>query len=117
MVAGDAFAAKSTMFIDASNGGSGVEYVQTLARVVSEIKGVDTIVTGHGTLMTWSDMQEFARFNRELLDWIRSEVKAGRSADDAVAEYRVPAKYPGYVVLPPQLTKPSMQAVFAELRK
>lgn len=117
MVAGDAFAAKSTWFIDAANGGSGVDYVHTLARVASELKGVDTIITGHGSLMTWSDMQEFAQFNKELLEWIRGEVNAGKSVDDAIAEYKLPAKYPGYVVLPAQLTKPSMQAVFNELKK
>jgi glyoxylase-like metal-dependent hydrolase (beta-lactamase superfamily II) len=117
MVAGDAFAAKSTWYIDAGNGGSGVEYVRTLGRVVSEIKGVDTIITGHGPLMTWSDMQEFAQFNKDLLEWVRGEVKAGKSVDEIVAEYKVPAKYPGYVVLPPQLTKPAMQAVYDELKK
>jgi hypothetical protein len=62
-------------------------------------------------------MQEFAQFNKELLEWIRGEVNAGKSVDDAVAGYRVPAKYPGYVVLPPQLTKPSLQAVYNELKK
>jgi glyoxylase-like metal-dependent hydrolase (beta-lactamase superfamily II) len=117
MVAGDAFAAKSTWYIDANNGGSGVEYVRTLGRVVNEIKGVDTIITGHGPLMTWSDMREFAQFNKDLLEWVRGEVKAGKSVDEAVAEYKIPATYPGYVVLPPQLTKPAMQAVFDELKK
>ena len=69
------------------------------------------------SLGSGADMQEFAQFNKELLEWVRSEVKAGKSVDEIAAEYKVPAKYPGYVVLPPQLTKPAMQAVYDELKK
>ena len=68
-------------------------------------------------ILLLKNVQEFAQFNKELLEWTRGEVNAGKSVDDAVAEYKVPPKYPGYVVLPPQLTKPSMQAVFDELKK
>src|SRR5436309_8754044 len=59
MHAGDAFAGKNTPIIDPNNGGSAVEYGKTLAKVSSTIKNVDTILTGHSTLMTPADLKEY----------------------------------------------------------
>src|SRR5262245_8906258 len=63
MHAGDAFARKSTPLIDAMNGGSAVEFGKTLAKAASRIKDVDTIITGHSTLMKPADLKEYAQFS------------------------------------------------------
>ena len=60
MHAGDMFARKGTPFIDARNGGSGAGYHKTLAKAVSGVKKVETVITGHSPLMTWNDFKEFA---------------------------------------------------------
>jgi glyoxylase-like metal-dependent hydrolase (beta-lactamase superfamily II) len=98
MHAGDMFAWKSTPIIDTSNGGSAVNYGKTLAKAASAIQDVDTIITGHSTLMTPADLKEYAEFNNDFVEWVQGEMKAGKSVDQASAEYKVPEKYRGYTV-------------------
>jgi cyclase len=98
MHAGDMFAGKNTPLIDTGNGGSAVEYGKTLAKAASAIKDVDTIITGHSPLMTPADLKEYAEFNNDFIVWVQSEIKAGKSVDDAAAEFKMPEKYKGYTV-------------------
>jgi glyoxylase-like metal-dependent hydrolase (beta-lactamase superfamily II) len=99
MHAGDAFAGKNTPIIDTNNGGSAVNYGKTLAKAASTIKNVDTIITGHSnTTMTFADLKEYADFNNDFVTWVQGEIKAGKSVDDAAAEFKVPDKYKGYTV-------------------
>src|SRR5438034_4769027 len=49
MHAGDVFATRGQPLIDRNNGGSGIAYPQTIAKAVSAIKNVDTVITGHTT--------------------------------------------------------------------
>ena len=99
MHSGDAFAGKTTPLIDMNNGGSAVDYGKTLAQAVAAIKNVDTIITGHSPLMKPADLKEYADFNNEFITWVQSEIKAGKSVDQAAGEYKIPAKYKGYSVL------------------
>jgi hypothetical protein len=76
------------------NGGSAVEYGKTLAKAASKIKNVDTIITGHATvLMTPADLKEYADFNNGFLAWVQSEIKAGKTAAQAGDDYKVPEPY------------------------
>ena len=54
MHAGDMFANKGAPFMDASNGGSGVEYPKTLAAAAKGIHGVDIVIPGHSAVTNWS---------------------------------------------------------------
>lgn len=100
MHTGDMFAWKALPYIDTSNGGSVVAHADTLGRVVSTIKTVDTVITGHTPVLPWNDLREYAEFNRDFVSWAREQIKAGKPAAQAAAEYRVPAKYKGYSVSP-----------------
>ena len=120
MHAGDMFAWKSLPYIDTSNGGSVVAHAETLARVVSTMKNVDTVITGHTPVLTWNDLREYAEFNRDFVSWARDEMKAGKSSAQAATEYRVPAKYKGYSVSPtPQFgdAKANIEVLYKELQK
>jgi cyclase len=97
MHSGDAFAGKTTPIIDGNNGGSAVDYGNTLAKAAS-IKNVDTIITGHSPLMKPADLREYATFNADFVTWVRGEMKAGKTVDAAAAEYKVPDRYKGYTV-------------------
>ena len=101
--AGDVFAGKNVPLVDMGSGGSGVAYPETLMKAYSGIKNVDTIVTGHAsTTMRWVDLKEYADFNRDFLTWVQSELKAGKTPEQAAKEYKVPDKYKGYgAELPP----------------
>jgi cyclase len=96
---GDAFAGKNTPLIDVDNGGSASEYGATIAKAASTLKDIDTIITGHSALMKPADLKEYADFNEEFITWIKSEIRAGKSAEAAAKEYKLPARYKDYRVV------------------
>lgn len=96
---GDAFAGKSTPLIDTANGGSAAEYATTIEKASSTLKDIDTIITGHSALMKPADLKEYADFNKEFLTWVENEIKAGKTADAAAAEYKLPVRYKDYRVV------------------
>lgn len=115
MHAGDSFAGKNVPLLDANNGGSGVAFPDTLQKVHDTIQGVDTVITGHSTLMTWADLNEFADFNRQFLNDVRSAKQAGKSVDEVASTWKVPARYAGYGTPQPDRLKANVQVVFDEL--
>src|SRR6478736_8836089 len=96
MHAGDIFARKGPPLLDANNGGSGVAIGDTLAKAHAGIKGVDRVITGHGDVMTWADLDEYAKFNKDFLAWATAAMKSGKTADAVSSEYTIPAAYKGY---------------------
>jgi cyclase len=116
MHAGDVFARKGPPLLDANNGGSGVAIGDTLARAGATIKGVDSVITGHSTVMTWADLQEYANFNKDFLAWVQAQMKAGKSAEAAAAEYKIPEKYAGYTNNPDRV-KLNVAVIYDELKK
>ena len=73
-----------------NNGGSGVEIGDSLAKAHAGIKNVDTIITGHITLMPWSDLAEYAQFNKDFLRDVRAAATAGKSADAVAGTWKAP---------------------------
>jgi cyclase len=116
MHAGDIFSGKNLPLLDYNNGGSGVEIGPTLAKAHSGIKNVDQIITGHSTVMTWSDLDEYAQFNSDFLKDVRAAMTAGKSADDVAASWKPAEKYKGYNVQEARL-KTNVTAVYNELKK
>jgi hypothetical protein len=113
MHAGDLFAGKRWPFIDASNGGSGVAFPDTLAKAASGIKDVDTIITGHSPVMTWADFKEYGDFNRDFLSAVRALHRAGETAEQAAGELRMPDRYRQYEAS--ERLKTNVQTVYNEL--
>jgi len=121
MHAGDMFAWKALPYIDTDNGGSVAIHPQTLAKAVATIKDVDTVITGHIPIpTTWNELKEYADFTQDFVTWAQNEMKAGKTVDQAVPEYKVPAKYRGYVASAnPQFggVKTNLEALYKELKK
>ncbi len=116
MDAGDIFARKGPPLLDANNGGSGTAIGETLAKAHATIKNVDQIITGHSDVMTWQDLEEYAKFNKEFLAWVAMAMKSGKTVDAAAAEYSIPATYKGYTPNADQ-TKSNVAVIYNELRK
>ena len=90
---GDVFAIKSIPIIDANNGGSGVEYAQTIAKAAA-LPNIDTVITGHNqTTLTMADLKMYMDFNREFVEIVKSAKKAGRTIDDVVNSWKVPERF------------------------
>ncbi len=98
MHSGDAFSAKGAPLLDVNNGGSGVTYPDTIAKVIAGVKNVDTVIPGHSTVMTWQDFGEFGEFTRAFLTAVQTAKKAGKTADQAAAELALPDKFNAYVM-------------------
>jgi hypothetical protein len=77
------------------------------------VKNVDTIIGGHQPVQRWRDLEEYQRFNADLLAAVQAAMKAGMSADEAAASIDLTSKYPGYEST---RTKAAIQAIYDELR-
>jgi cyclase len=96
MHAGDIFSGKNIPLLDTNNGGSGVLIGKTLAKAANSVKNVDSIITGHSTVMTPADLREYAQFNDDFVATVTAGKKAGKSVDEIAAAWMLPAKYKGY---------------------
>lgn len=92
---GDMFQVKWLPFIDGGNGGTSLRFGETLRKAVAGIKNVETVVTGHGTVMTWNDLREHAEILSDFAEIGRAGKKAGRTPDELAKSYQVPAQYAG----------------------
>src|SRR5262245_48961903 len=112
---GDLFPGKAAPVIDTANGGSGVEFPQTLAKIVAGLTNIARITTGHDEssliptnkesgaaifanpkTMSWRDLQEYVDFNTDFLAAVRQAIAEGKTAADAYAGLRLPDKYKEY---------------------
>jgi cyclase len=116
MHAGDIFSGKNLPLLDANNGGSGVAIGDTLAKAASAVKNVDSIITGHSTVMTMKDLAEYAEFNRDFLAAVQAGKKAGKSIDDIAAGWKTPAKYVGYAAPAADRLKSNVEVIYNEIK-
>jgi len=116
MHAGDIFSGKNIPLLDAVNGGSGVEIGQTLARAADGAKGVESIITGHSTVMTVADLREYAAFNNDFAAAVQAAKKAGRTPDETASSWTIPAKYVGYGAPQPARLRANVQVVWDETK-
>ncbi|HEX6162718.1 MAG TPA: MBL fold metallo-hydrolase [Vicinamibacterales bacterium] len=97
MHSGDVFANKGLPIMDKTNGGTGVGYAATVRKAVDGIKNVEWIINGHTAAQTTpADMREFADFVSDFVAHVQAAKKAGKTAAQAVAEWKNPEKYTGY---------------------
>jgi hypothetical protein len=47
---------------------------------------------------TWQDFVDYGEFNRLFLQHARASLKAGRSAEQAMADLKLPDKFKGYTL-------------------
>ena len=112
MHVGDLFPRKDLPFADLGNGGSVVHFAETISKGLAGIRNVDTIIGGHQAVTTPAAMKEYASFNRDFVAWAQRQKKAGKSVDQAAADYATPAKYAGYSVPQAAKIKTNTQAVY-----
>ena len=114
MHAGDLFPRKGTPLLDMNNGGSGVQIGETFRKAGARITNVDTVIPGHSDVSTWADFEEYGEFNRAFLGAVQALIKAGKTADQALADLKLPTTFIAY-----QMTgaKDNVAKIYAELGK
>jgi glyoxylase-like metal-dependent hydrolase (beta-lactamase superfamily II) len=114
--AGDIFSGKNLPLLDANNGGSAVLIADSLEKGLNALnKTVDTIITGHSTQMTPSDLKEYVAFNRDFLNDVRTAKAAGKSIDDIAGSWKMPAKYAAYAAPDGNRLKNNVKLAYTEL--
>lgn len=111
---GDMFPWRDAPFVDRANGGSGVELPRTIAKALAGIKNVDAVIPGHSPVTTLKDLQEYQRYNADLVEATQSAMKAGKNAAEAAASINLTDKYKGYKS---ERVKAAVEAIYAELKK
>jgi cyclase len=111
---GDLFPRKGTPLIDVNNGGTAIEYPTTLERALKGIRNVDTVIPGHSAVTDWAALTEFTEFNRAFLTYVQGAVKGGKSAEQAIAELKLPEKFSAYDM---SRAKDNVTKIYAELQK
>ena len=96
MHTGDLFPNKGAPFMDASNGGSGLEYPKTLMKAAAGIKGVESVIPGHSAVTDWNTFKEYGEFVRDLVAAVEQAKKDGKTADQAAESLNLPEKYKDY---------------------
>lgn len=100
MHAGDVFAQKGAPIVDTNNGGSAVQYGETIAKAASGIKGVDRVIPGHITgpdlVQSWQAFVDYGEFNRLMVEHARRSMKDGKPAEQALKDFTLPEKFKDY---------------------
>ena len=113
MHGGDAFLGKNLPIVDLNNGGSVVDFARTLRSAAVNID-VETIITGHSTLMTEADLREFADFNLEFLQAMAAAKASGQTVEEAAAGWTPSARFAEYGV-PEDRVLSNARVAYAEL--
>ncbi len=117
VTAGDIVSGKNLPLLDANNGGSGLEIGDTIAKAHSAFSKVaDTVVTGHSVNMNMTELMEYATFNREFADAMRSAKKGGQGVEEVVKTWKQPAKYQGYADVQEARLRSNAQVIFDEIK-
>jgi len=111
---GDMFPWRDAPFLDRANGGSGIEFPRTIGKALAAIKNVDAVIPGHSPVTTLKDLQEYQRYNADLVTATESAMKAGKNADQAASSINLTDKYKGYKS---ERVKAAVEAIYAELKK
>jgi cyclase len=115
LAAGDIFSGRNLPLLDYNNGGSGVEISDTLMRAfIATSKTVDSIVTGHSTVMTPNDLREYSDFNRDFRNAVLEAKKSGQSVDAIVKAWRIPDQYKGYAAPDPVRLRANIENIYKE---
>ena len=86
MFLGDVMAWNMAPLIDPPTGGTVIGLPDALEKAAATVKGVDTVIEGHGNVNTWEGYLRFTRFNRALLNAARAAYERGDPPGAAVAE-------------------------------
>ena len=90
---GDLFAWPGVPRLFGEDGGSTVQFPETLRKALEGTKNVDTIITGHSQLKTFKDWVDQREFVVEYVQQVVAAHKAGKTVEEAAAGIRFAPKW------------------------
>ena len=112
--AGDMFPGRELPAIDGSQGGSGLEYLESLERAANALRNIDMIVTGHAGVLHHADFDEFRAVTREFRDIVIDGFNRGMSVDEVIASWNANAP-PAFGTGPRERVRSNVEYLFGEL--
>ncbi|MDE0828022.1 MAG: MBL fold metallo-hydrolase [Vicinamibacterales bacterium] len=110
--AGDAFPNTMVPIMDLNNGGSGVDYPETLRKASEGLTDVDRVITGHGPVMTPGDLSDYADFVAGFVTAAQDAKAAGTSAADFIAGWEPSGDYADYTKGPAERLTVYVQDIY-----
>jgi glyoxylase-like metal-dependent hydrolase (beta-lactamase superfamily II) len=93
MHTGDAFPNKGIPIMDMNNGGSALNYPETL-RKAGALPSIDIVITGHNaTTLTIADVKMYSEFNRAFVEAVRAAKSSGQTIDAFANSWKVPQQF------------------------
>jgi glyoxylase-like metal-dependent hydrolase (beta-lactamase superfamily II) len=114
---GDAFPNRGMPIMDINNGGSGLEYADTIAKAAG-LSNIETVITGHNqTTVAIADVKMYSEFIREFVNEVRAAKKAGRTIDDVAKTWKVPERFTrnGYAQPAEARMRSNVEVIWKEL--
>ena len=113
MQTGDMFAWKDAPVLDRNNGGSGLEYADTVGKALAGVKDIDTLIVGHSPLRKPAELKEYQQFMTEFVAAVKQAKTSGKSVEDAAAAIDLSAKYKDYTK---ERYRAAIQSIYDELQ-
>ena len=113
MQTGDMFAWKDAPVLDRNNGGSGLEYADTVGKALAGVKDVDTLIVGHSPLRKPAELKEYQQFMTDFVAAVKQAKSSGKSVEDAAAAIDLSAKYKDYKK---ERYRAAIQSIYDELQ-
>jgi len=118
MHTGDAFPNKGVPIIDSNNGGSALEYADTVAKAAA-LPNIAVVITGHNNMtLGIADVKMYSDFVRALVTDARAAKQAGQTIDDVSNTWKVPQQFlaAGYAQPAPARLKSNVEVIFKEAK-
>lgn len=96
MHAGDVFAGTAPPVVNIEGGGHGGHFASTLRTIATSVSGVDRVITGHGRVVAWTELERYAEFMTLLVDYVGREMRMGRDKVQVFRALQVPPAFAGY---------------------
>jgi glyoxylase-like metal-dependent hydrolase (beta-lactamase superfamily II) len=90
---GDLFAWPGVPRLFAEDGGSTLQFPETLRKAQAGTTNVDAIITGHSQVKTFQDWVDQRMFVTEYVDQVLAAHKAGKTVEQAVADIKYSSKW------------------------
>jgi cyclase len=117
MHTGDAFPNKGIPIMDINNGGSALEFAETI-RKAGNLPNIDIVITGHNaTTLTIADVKEYSEFNRAFVDAVRAAKSSGQTIEAFASSWKVPQRFldAGYAQPPVAGLRSNVEVAWKEL--
>jgi cyclase len=114
---GDAFPNRGIPIMDINNGGSALEFPETLSKVAA-LPNIDIVITGHNaTTLTIADVKTYSEFNREFVEAARAAKRSGQAIEAFANSWKVPQRFldAGYAQAPVAGLQSNAEVAWKEL--